>query len=356
MLNSSCRTGRRRAAVAAGGLVAVLAGARGSSQQAPEAPDQATGYAAIEPLAERSLLLDGTSVGDLMVVVGERGHILTSRDQGVSWTQQSVPTRRALTGVFFHDENLGWAVGHDAAILRTRDGGVTWERLNYEPAEERPFLDVWFADENRGIAVGAYGFFYRTEDGGDRWTDTGLELIDEGSEGNDAEYDPYAYDYGADLHLNQVSAASPERLYIAAEAGAVYRSDDGGFSWVSLPSPYEGSFFGTLPLDADSVLLFGLRGHLFRSDDAGESWTELASGTEALLTDAVRIDEDTIIVSGLAGVILVSTDGGYTFSLVQQEDRLGRVAVVPTTDGFLVTAGESGVMRIPLTTIIGGSQ
>ncbi|NIN72690.1 MAG: sialidase, partial [Gemmatimonadetes bacterium] len=49
--------------------------------------------------------------------------------------------------------------------------------------------------------------------------------------------------------------------------------------WTTLPSPYEGSFFGTLPLEGDSLLLFGLRGHLFRSDDAGESWEEIPTGT-----------------------------------------------------------------------------
>jgi photosystem II stability/assembly factor-like uncharacterized protein len=325
------------------------------AQAASEPPVEGGDYAVIEPLAESSLLLDGQAADGVMVAVGERGHILTSRDRGVSWTQHRVPTRRALTGVYFHDENLGWAVGHDAAILRTRDGGETWERLNYQPAEERPFLDVWFADENRGVAIGAYGFFYRTEDGGDTWVDTGLEMVDELSGSADAEYDPYAYDYGADLHLNQISAASPERLYIAAEAGAVYRSDDGGSSWSSLPSPYEGSFFGTLPLDGDSLLLFGLRGHLYRSDDAGETWEELETGTQALLTDALRLIDGTIVVVGLEGTVLVSSDGGRSFTARQQEDREGLTTALPDGEGGLLLLGEFGVTRLPGSEIEGGA-
>ena len=311
--------------------------------------------ALIKPLASRSLLLDGTAVGDLLVVVGERGHVLTSRDKGDTWQQADVPTRAALTGVFFHDENLGWAVGHDAAIVRTRDGGASWERLNYAPEEQRPFLDIWFSDASTGFAIGAYGFFYRTADGGDTWVDAGLQLADDGQvEEEDSEYD--YYDYGEDLHLNQVAISASGKLYIAAEAGTVYRSDDGGETWKTLPSPYEGSFFGTLPLEADSLLLYGLRGHLFRSDDAGETWQELETGTQALLTDAVRLDDGTIVISGLAGAILVSTDGGRTFALAQQADRLGRVALMATGEEYLVTAGESGVKRLPLSTILGGAQ
>ena len=297
--------------------------------------------ALVKPLASRSLLLDGAAVDGLMAAVGERGHILVSRDEGESWSQAGVPTRATLTGVFLHDQELGWAVGHDAVILRTRDGGASWERLHYAPEEERPFLDIWFEDADRGFAIGAYGFFLKTADGGDTWSTFEIVSLDES--GDDA-FDEY--DLGGDFHLNHIARASSGRLYIAAEAGTIYRSDDGGESWKTLPSPYEGSFFGTLPLEDDSLLLFGLRGHLFRSDDAGESWQEIDSGTLALLTDGVRLEDGTVIVAGLAGTLLVSTDGGHTFTLRQQADRQGLATVLPTDDGGLVLVGEFGVNRL----------
>ena len=59
------------------------------------------------PLASRSLLLDGCSLGSFIVAVGERGHILISQDHGRSWRQANVPTQATLTGVFFHDQNKG---------------------------------------------------------------------------------------------------------------------------------------------------------------------------------------------------------------------------------------------------------
>ena len=122
--------------------VMLAAPAQEPSAETPE-------YAEIEPLAERSLLLAWARQGGLLAAAGEHGHILTSRDAGRTRKQALVPTRATLTGIYFHDESLGWAVGHDATILRTRDGGDTWERIYYAPEEERPFLDVWFRESYR---------------------------------------------------------------------------------------------------------------------------------------------------------------------------------------------------------------
>ena len=310
------------------------------------AQDEEVEYALEKPLAARSLLLDGVAVDGLMVAVGERGHVLFSRDEGESWQQaSSVPTRATLTAVYFHDAQLGWAVGHDAVILRTRDGGDTWERLYHAPEEERPFLDVWFEDDLSGFAVGAYGFFLKTTDGGDTWTPHEFVETSEVVE----EDDPYAYDEGGDFHLNHIAQAQDGRLYMAAEAGTVYRSDDGGEIWKTLPSPYTGSFFGTLPLDGDSLLLFGLRGNLFRSEDAGESWQTIDSGTEAVLSDGLLLSDGTVVLAGAAGTLLISGDGGETFRLAAQADRQALATVLSAGDS-LVLVGEFGVNKIPVPT------
>ena len=99
------------------------------------------------------------------------------------------------------------------------------------------------------------------------------------------------------------------RLYVAAEGGQLYRSDDRGASWRALPSPYEGSFFGLLPIRGEGLLAFGLRGHLYKSADAGE-----------------------------------------TFRLTQQDDRKGLSAVLPGTAGTVIVAGEGGVRSLPVVT------
>ena len=72
------------------------------------APAGASAAQAVEaPLAIESLLLDGAVAGSRLVVVGERGHILVSTDDGASWRQADVPTRVLLTAVHMHDERTG---------------------------------------------------------------------------------------------------------------------------------------------------------------------------------------------------------------------------------------------------------
>jgi photosystem II stability/assembly factor-like uncharacterized protein len=340
----------RRAVKAAGSaaLVALAAAALAAAQD-PQIVDPPAQQAR---LAARSLLLDVTRAGGRLVAVGERGHVLHSDDEGGTWTQaKTVPTSVMLTGVHFSDARIGWAVGHDEVILRTQDGGVTWKKVHYAPEAQQPLLDIWFDNGRRGIAIGAYGTYYTSEDGGLTWARRTFEpqpLQGKGAAADGA-LDESAMDeaIGSEFHLNQISAMG-KRLYIAAEAGRLFRSDDGGATWITLPSPYDGSFFGVLPLAEDVVLAFGLRGRLYRSEDAGNTWKQIASSTVAMLADGTRrADPGNVVIVGLSGTVLVSRDGGNTFELMQQPDRRGAWAVIRARGGVVV-AGEGGVRRVEI--------
>ena len=302
------------------------------------------------PLADKSLLLDGQVIGDRIVVVGERGHILVSEDDGRTWQQQPVPTRVTLTSVFFIDPANGWAAGHDSLILRTIDGGRHWHKVYSDPEDERPILDLWFKDALHGYAIGGYGLFLMTHDAGKSWEHVAFNpatlILDNVNYG-----DPIAEEDAAwvDFHLNQMAATENGRILIAAEAGSIYRSDDGGRSWLSLPSPYEGSFYGSLSLGRGKVLLFGLRGHLFISENAGNSWSPVVSNTQATLNDGIRLRDGHIVLGGLAGTLLISKDQGQSFELHGQADRAGIAKVLQANDGALILIGEMGVKRLEMT-------
>jgi photosystem II stability/assembly factor-like uncharacterized protein len=307
--------------------------------------------AVIARLAPRSLLLDVAALpGGAIVAVGERGHVLVSHDGGQSFTQSPAPARSGLTAVAFADREHGWAVGHDEVILRTSDGGASWQLAHYAPEKQQPLLGVWFGDASHGIAIGAFATVYTTADGGQSWqlSDftprplhaaapkahkgriTAADLAESDDEGL------------AQPHLNAIARAGSGRLYIAGEAGHIFASDDGGHGWVQLAAPYDGSLFGILPLDGDALLVFGLRGHLYRSDDAGKSWRALESHSEALLSGSTRLGDGTVVIVGLSGTVLVSSDGGLSFSAHQQADRKGLSAVAPAPGGVVVV-GEAGV-------------
>ena len=273
--------------------------------------------------AQQGLLLDVTRAGARLITVGERGHILYSDDQGGSWQQAYVPVRVTLTAVDFSTPDQGWAVGHDGVILASGDGGVSWhkqldgyqanqliedelkrllalseeqrlelgigyqaEELAYlqEDAElfsmegaSRPFLDVQFLNDNTGIAVGAYGMILRTEDGGNSWVPRIAGL-------NNPE----------NFHINTL-VQGRDALYMAGEAGSIYRSEDQGLSWTSLNSPYDGPFFGLALSNGqpgqESLVVYGLRGNAYISEDRGDSWFQLKVGSDAAILGATAISD-----------------------------------------------------------------
>ena len=290
-------------------------------------PGRASEWSVMARLAPQRLLLDVAQRGERLLAVGERGHILVSSDGGGSWTQAKVPTRALLTGVYMHDAGLAWAVGHDAVVLRTRDGGANWERVHHDPEAERPLLDVWFADAERGLATSAYGELLVTRDGGDSWQKRAIRE-------------------GDDFHLNQLAAAKDGTLYIAAEAGHLYRSDDGGETWLALASPYEGSFFGVLPLAEGPVLAFGLRGRLFVSQDRGRSWTRIETATEATLLSALQIGPRRFVVAGMEGTLVWGEIAGAPVRTDVRPDRQAIVAFAHGKGGGLLLVGEGGMRRV----------
>ncbi|MDN3651380.1 YCF48-related protein [Thalassotalea ponticola] len=304
----------------------------------------------MQPLASKSLLLDVVKINDTtLLAAGERGHILMSTD-GITWQQKSVPTQSTITKLFFLDEMTGWAVGHDAVILHTQDGGQSWQLQSFQPKLQRPLLDVIFFDKNHGIAVGAYGFMQRTNDGGKTWqAEYHLELLNEDDQlyledlkQEDPEF--YQIEIGSILpHFNALYLHQGQ-LFLAGEKGLLAKSLDQGKSWQLLDEIYIGSFFDIRVINDSLLLASGLRGNLFFSEDLGEQWQQVDVDSIALLNNIVVADNGRVFVLGNAGVVLTSDDG-KTFRLRTEEDGKALMSGV-WFDNKLVVASEVGIKAL----------
>jgi photosystem II stability/assembly factor-like uncharacterized protein len=199
------------------------------------------------PLAPKSTLLGVAVAGERIVAVGQRGHILHSTD-GRAWTQAEAPVNAMLNRVRFRDARTGWAVGHDATILATTDGGTTWALQHFDP-EGRPLYDLMFLKDGRIVAIGGYGTYLVSADAGARWEPRSFPVADLGQ------------------HFNAGARLGDGSLLIVGERGLLARSSDEGETWQLLDSPYTGSWFGVLPAGAKGALVFGLRGNLYVAAD-----------------------------------------------------------------------------------------
>ena len=274
------------------------------------------------------LLLDGAVSGTDVVVVGERGAILRSSDAAHTWTSVTSTVTTTLTGIAFApDGAVGWAVGHDALILATRDTGRTWSKQYQSDNLQDSFLDVLGLDAQRVVAVGAYGLYASTTDGGKTWTRR--KIISE------------------DFHLNRLSRGPTGTLYLAGEHGTLLRSTDEGGTWAAIPAPYDGSFYGILPLDRRTLLAYGLRGRVFRSVDDGGTWAPLAAPQPALLATALKLKSNFFILAGQARTLLVSRDYGRTLLPDPAAPATAVAELIELPDGSVLVLGEAGATVMP---------
>ncbi len=286
------------------------------------------------PTPPRLLLLDGAVLDDTVVVVGERGAILRSTDHAATWQPVAAPVRATLTGLALAPvppgtpAGAGWAVGHDAVILGTADLGRTWTLQYQGENRQDSFLDVLAVDRLRAIAVGAFGLYAITLDGGRTWTRRKLSEDD--------------------YHLNRLSRGPTGTLYLAGEHGTLLRSADAGETWTAIPAPYQGSFYGVMPLDRRTLLAYGLRGHVFRSSNDGRTWERVPFTEPVLLATGAQLPGNTLVLTGQARSLYVSSDYGKTFepSPAALPTAVAELLVLP--DHRLLALGEAGATVIEL--------
>jgi photosystem II stability/assembly factor-like uncharacterized protein len=70
------------------------------------------------------------------------------------------------------DDRVVWVGGSKGQVLRTEDGGETWDSVGPTECEEAEFRSIWAWDAKTAcIAIaGTPAEVYRTEDGGHQWT------------------------------------------------------------------------------------------------------------------------------------------------------------------------------------------
>ena len=325
------------------------------------------------PLLTANLFLDVARAGTRVVAVGDRGSIVFSDDEGMYWRKAESPTGVLLTALCFADSRNGWAVGHDAVVLGTTDGGATWA-MQYsdvlaadadveEPVEEdlaaddyddyddysdedysedyddfseeeapqdtsgAPLLDVVCLGKDRAVAVGGYGYLLETVDAGKNWS-RAMDRMDNQN----------------GWHLNGIAHVPGSSTLIAVgEKGLVFRSRDNGLSWKSLKSPYDGSFFGVTAMRDGAVVAYGLQGNLWITRDQGDTWRQIQTGVTRGINAAEQLPDDSLILVGGAGVVLISRDGGNSVVLQYLPDRESVSAVLPLAGGEMVMVGDAGI-------------
>ncbi|GEM_PF-6358948 len=286
--------------------------------------------------------------------VGFAGSLLRTTDGGESWEHQTYRTDSWLMDVTFLNATTGWSVGavgvvpYDGLIISTADGGAIWGDPHV--IESVALLGIAFADEQNGWTVGGSwesavgGRIYHTSDGGQTW-----------AQQDSTDYKLYAVDFiGADTG------------WVVGHDGLVMRTVNGGANWLVQPIDISqidtttqlvtSSFYALDFVDAATGWVVGDAGSIYYTADSGLTWTDqsLTAGDDEELPDlsaVTFIDANTGWIVGSNGLILFTASAGVLWDQQGTQTGLDLTGIALVNGNLGWAVGEDGTL---LETTTGG--
>jgi photosystem II stability/assembly factor-like uncharacterized protein len=342
----------------------------------------------------------GFAGGKLRIYAIAQSGLLVSPDGGASWERSALPGSGARLQVvaasLLHGDsaylsyaNLTTGTGRYFGIARTSDGGKTWQLTTAETGSKAApnLLDAWLTErfgpgwggnpEGLGVSpadpnvayAGDSGRLLRTLDGGKTWKAVYSRRVDGGwtSTGLDV-----TTNYG--IHFDPFDA---RRLFITYTDIGLFRSEDGGKSWVSstagVPHAWvnttywvafdpqvRGRMWGAMSYTHDlprpkmwrDQKPSNFNGGVCLSLDGGKTWRVSNEGmprtpaTHILLDEKSPIDARVLYVTGFGKGVFKSVDGGKSWRLMnngirQSEPFAWRLAGDPRGALYVIVARRS---------------
>jgi photosystem II stability/assembly factor-like uncharacterized protein len=245
------------------------------------------------------------------------------------WTDQASGVTARLRGVSAISDRVAWASGSSGTVLRTADGGATWQQLTIPGADKLDFRDVdaVSADAAYVLSIGSgdSSRIYKTTDAGRTWA---LQYTNT---------DPKAF-------FDAMAFWDPNRGIAFSDSVdgqlVMLRTADGGRSWTPVPAAglppaleNEGAFAASgtnvAVMGHDHVWIGTSVSRVLRSSDGGRTWaaaaTPLPTGpSTGIFSIAFRDTEHGVVVGGdyrkeseAIDNAATTSDGGRTWTLIK---------------------------------------
>ena len=264
--------------------------------------------------------------------------VYKSLDGGKTWQHMGLKDSQMVGGIIIHPQNpdivivtaMGhlWGANMERGIFKTKDGGKTWQKVLFID-ETTGFSAIKMDPKNPDIIyasawqrfrygggdmdeAGPNSGIYKSTDGGDTWTklSTGLPTDDMGKIELAVAYNNTSIVYAGIL------TGEPGRGGRTSKQGGVFRSDDGGASWLRVNESMTNYYYDHIyvdPTNDETVWMPVFK--LARSLDGGKTFAEVNMRHVHNDLHSMWIDPndtDHIAVSGDGGVS-ITYDGAKTW-------------------------------------------
>ncbi len=281
-------------------------------------------------------------------VSGSKGSVVRSTDGGRSWQACQVKgyEKCDFRSIYAFDQNSAViaSAGVPAVVLRTVDGGLSWTVV-YSSSDTAVFFDgIDFFNKNEGIIygdpIGGHLLILRTENSGANWHEA------------PASSRPELLDGEASFAASgtAIRCYDNNRIIIATggKASRLFISYDKGSHWRIVNPPFihgentTGIFSTAFFNERTGVAVGGNYkqeqakvNHVFYTTDGGSTWKAPAFPTRGYRECVEYLNKNTLIATGPSGTD-VSFDGGVNWKPVS--DEKGFHVVRKSRKGSLVIA------------------
>jgi len=264
--------------------------------------------------------------------------------QTTNWSEIKTGTNKKLNTIDFPTKLVGYIGGNDSLLLKTTDGGKTWNKINFTGVTfyvvgDKIFSNIVqlkFMDDSNGYMATGYNGLYKTTDGGNTWSiissvgciTNGLYALDQN----------YFFAGG--------SGCFEGELIFKLVNGVWNRS-------VSPQLNTRGKIINFNFLNANFGLAASTSGLIFRTFDGGNTWDTITTSISVkkpqfsfydpmtsvlVVNDKLAYASYKTVKPNVVGGMLISTDNGLTW----QEDK--NTAISKGKDFLCLHKNTSGVI------------
>ena len=262
--------------------------------------------------------------------VGTNATVLHTEDGGTTWKEQSHGTG-SFYSVIFPRRESGWAVGQGGTIWHTEDGGTKW--TSQTSGTKVDLSVITFATPLSGWVAGAEGTILHTEDAGNTWKQQIVDTKESinavtfvtrrsgwavGTDGTilhteDGGVTWKAQKSGTSEHLDFVAFATPQSGWATGSDGTILHTEDGA-TWELQNSKTIGDLIGLALVSPSSAWVVGEKGTILHTEDGGKTWRPQKSGVREDIYEISFVTPQSGWAAGHGGIILHTEDGGSTWT------------------------------------------